>query len=246
MSGSTFLDGKLGQLQNLVKRDPVAYKEEFQQQHRHFLSELEIYKLDPAKKADHFSALISFLAHVAQAFPKELANFPEQISLLLEEHYEIMARGLRKTMVQSLILMRNRNMISPLNVLQLSFILFRCQDKNLRALLYNHIINDVKRLNEKSNNVKINKQLQNFLYKMLDDNNGIAAKKSLDVMVDLYRKRIWTDARTVNVIATACISNESRLVKTGIRFFLGIEQLIDDDEANEDERRHLPLWSHIV
>ena len=120
MSGSTFLDGKLGQLQNLVKRDPVAYKEEFQQQHRHFLSELEIYKLDPAKKADHFSALISFLAHVAQAFPKELANFPEQISLLLEEHYEIMARGLRKTMVQSLILMRNRNMISPLNVLQLS------------------------------------------------------------------------------------------------------------------------------
>ncbi len=246
MSGSTFLDGKLGQLQNLVKRDPVAYKEEFQQQHRHFLSELEIYKLDPAKKADHFSALISFLAHVAQAFPKELANFPEQISLLLEEHYEIMARGLRKTMVQSLILMRNRNMISPLNVLQLSFILFRCQDKNLRALLYNHIINDVKRLNEKSNNVKINKQLQNFLYKMLDDNNGIAAKKSLDVMVDLYRKRIWTDARTVNVIATACISNESRLVKTGIRFFLGIEQLIDDDEANEDEEQERASYAQEV
>ena len=70
MSRSTFLDGKLGQLQNLVKRDPAAYKEEFLQQHQYFLSELEIYKLDPAKKADHFSALISFLAHVAQVFPK--------------------------------------------------------------------------------------------------------------------------------------------------------------------------------
>ena len=70
---------------------------------------------------------------------------------------------------------------------------------------------------------------------MLNDNSGIAAKKSLDVMVDLYRKRIWTDARTVNVIATACISEEPRLVITGIKFFLGIEQLIDDDEANEDE-----------
>ena len=42
--------------------------------------------------------------------------------------------------------------------------------QSLRALLYSHIINDVKRLNEKSNNVKVNKQLQNFLYKMLNDN----------------------------------------------------------------------------
>ena len=129
MSRSTFLDGKLGQLQNLVKRDPAAYKEEFLQQHRHFLSELEIYKPDPAKKADHLSALISFLAHVAQVFPKDLADFPNQISTLLEKNYEIMARGLVKTMVQSLILMRNRNLVPPLSVLQLSFILFRCQDK---------------------------------------------------------------------------------------------------------------------
>ena len=116
MSRSTFLDGKLGQLQNLVKRDPAAYKEEFLQQHFDiFLSELEIYKLDPAKKADHLSALISFLAHVAQVFPKELADFPNQISTLLEKNYEIMARGLRKTMVQSLILMRNRNLVPPLS-----------------------------------------------------------------------------------------------------------------------------------
>ena len=65
-------------------------------------------------------------------------------------------------------------------------------------------------------------------------------------MVDLYRKRIWTDARTVNVIATACISNESRLVKTGIRFFLGIEQLIDDDEANEDEEQERASYAQEV
>lgn len=41
---------------------------------------------------------------------------------------------------------------------------------------------------------------------MLADTNESAAKRSLDVMIELYRKKIWDDAKTVNVIATACFS----------------------------------------
>ena len=44
------------------------------------------------------------------------------------------------------------------------------------------------------------------MYTMLRDDNVIAAKKSLDVMVELYRRNIWNDAKTVNVITTACFS----------------------------------------
>ena len=33
--------------------------------------------------------------------------------------------------------------------------------------------------------------LQNFMYTMLRDNNTTAAKISLDVMVELYRRNIW-------------------------------------------------------
>ena len=229
---SQVLDGKLTLLQNMVKRDPVAYKEEFGQQHRHFLSELEIFKLTPSKKADHLGSLVSFLAHTSHCYKVVMAKFPDQVIALVSEHYMVMHRALRKTMIQSLIMMRNKNMIPPIKLLQLSFILFRCQDKSLRALLYSHIIQDVKRLNEKSQNLRVNKQLQNFLYKMLEDQHDMAAKKSLDVMVELYRKRVWTDARTVNVISTACFATDSRLVVTGLRFFLGIDELIDDDEAN--------------
>ena len=36
---------KLPQLQNLIKRDPPGYVDEFLQQHRHFLSELQIFQL---------------------------------------------------------------------------------------------------------------------------------------------------------------------------------------------------------
>ena len=49
------------------------------------------------------------------------------------------------------------------------------------------------------------------MYTMLRDNNAIAAKKSLDVMIELYRRNIWKDAKTVNVITTACFSHVTKV-----------------------------------
>lgn len=38
-----------------------------------------------------------------------------------------------------------------------------------------------------------------------------------DVMIDLYKKNIWNDAKTVNVIGTACTSKVTKVWKL---FFL--------------------------
>jgi protein SDA1 len=75
------------------------------------------------------------------------------------------------------------------------------------------------------------------MYSMLGDENSIAAHQSLSVMVELYRKRVWTDSRTVNTIASACLSDSSKVVATAIRFFLGIDrQLVDDEEGAAAEQ----------
>ena len=65
----------------------------------------------------------------------------------------------------------------------------------LTSILIDYMINLYPRLNT---------TMQNFMFTMLKDSNKIAAKTSLDVMVELYRKNVWRDAKTVNVIATAC------------------------------------------
>jgi protein SDA1 len=87
----------------------------------------------------------------------------------------------------------------------------RCHDKKLRALLASHIVQDVKNMNQGKQNNKVNRELQNFMFKMLEDRNAVAAKCSLDVLVSLYKKKIWEDAKTVNVIATACFSSEAKV-----------------------------------
>ena len=43
------LPNNLPQLQNLIKRDSESYKEEFQQQLRHFNSTLAVFELSPEK-----------------------------------------------------------------------------------------------------------------------------------------------------------------------------------------------------
>ena len=90
-------------------------------------------------------------------------------------------------------------------------------------MLSSHIVQDVKNMNASKQSNKTNKELQNFMFKMLQDRNAVAAKCSLDVLVSLYKKKVWEDAKTVNVIASACFAPESKVRSTALNFFLGVD-----------------------
>lgn len=102
-------------------------------------------------------------------------------------------------------------------------------------LLFSHIVNDVKRVNQnKQGGTKLNNTLQNFMFTMLKDENQMAAVKSLSVMVELWRRKLWTDAKTVNAIATVCFSPDTKMITMGLRFFLGVDWY-EDEEAEQKE-----------
>lgn len=58
------------------------------------------------------------------------------------------------------------------------------------------------------------------MFSMLKDSNGIAAKISLDIMIELYNKNVWKDAKTVNVIVTACFSKIPKVMMLLAAVFL--------------------------
>ena len=230
----------LAELQNLAKRDPESYKSDVLQQYRHYQSNLEIFKLNPSQDAKQFSELVNFLSAMASSFPLFLAKFPEEVCQLLDDHHLTMNSDLRNNLTKALILLRNRDLLPSYDLLELSFKLFRCPDKHLRELLHNHIVNDIKRLNAKQKNNAVNKKLQNFMYTMLADDNAIAAKKSLDVMIELYKKRVWNDQKTVNVISSACFSPIAKIMVTALKFFLSAdeEQPESEDETDPNSERY--------
>ncbi|XP_030598410.1 protein SDA1 homolog isoform X2 [Archocentrus centrarchus] len=225
------LPNNLPQLQNLIKRDPQSYVEEFLQQYRHYQSNVQIFKLQPDKPNKELADLVMFLAQVGHCYSQQLSTFPKELSELLLSYHTVLEPDLRMTFCKALILLRNKDLIDPSGLLELFFELLRCHDKLLRKTLYTHIVADIKNINAKHKNNKINTMLQNFMYTMLRDSNPIAAKISLDVMVELYKRNIWNDAKTVNVITTACFSKVTKILVAGLKFFLGT----DDGEKNDSD-----------
>ncbi|CAK9096699.1 Protein SDA1 homolog (Nucleolar protein 130) (SDA1 domain-containing protein 1) (hSDA) [Durusdinium trenchii] len=226
----------LALLQNKIKRNAVAYTGEFRQQLRSFDAQLAIFELAPPKDSKEFGRLVTFLSQVSHLYPEDSGSFAGDTLRLLERSYEAMDGDLRKTLFQALVLMRNRGGLDPIVLIKLCFALFRCHDKGLRELMYNHVVSDIRNVNRQATNQKLNKAIQNEVYRMLEDPSSIAAKKSLQIMVDLYKRRVWVDVRTVNVIADACVSNQPKNVAIALQFFLGIDEKIDalEDEEEQD------------
>eukprot|EP01117_Protostelium_nocturnum_P009869 TRINITY_DN3518_c0_g3_i2.p1 TRINITY_DN3518_c0_g3~~TRINITY_DN3518_c0_g3_i2.p1 ORF type:complete len:598 (-),score=268.80 TRINITY_DN3518_c0_g3_i2:559-2352(-) len=225
----------LPQLQNKCKRDPSGYREEFLLQLQHFENQLKIYQLQPSGDYKEFQDQINFLSHVASVYTSDMPHFPNSLCQLLEQHMMVLEPPLRKTIVQALILLRNRNLITSIDLLSLFFKLFRCPDKVLRLLLHRHIISDIKNLNLKHRNNKVNNTLQNFMFGMLQDSSEIAARKSMEIMIELYRRKIWNDIKTVNAISTGLFTKNSKIITAALEFFLGSPELEDSDDEEEDE-----------
>ncbi|XP_065578195.1 protein SDA1 homolog isoform X2 [Artemia franciscana] len=232
------LPNNLPQLQNLIKRYPASYKDEFLQQLKHYRSLKDLFVLKPSVYNQPFDELIMFLAQLAYCYPEDLSDYPQNIMDILQQHQATINQEIRMTMCRALIMLRNKNLLTPTVLLTLFFQLLRCQDKSLRKFLTTHIVTDIKNINSKSRNMKINNVLQNFMYGMLKDTNVTAAKLSLDIMIQLYKKDIWKDAKTVNVIATACFSKSVKIMVTALQFFVGSdvkEKTNSDEESDTDD-----------
>ena len=106
------------------------------------------------------------------------------------------------------------------------------------------IVNDIKKINLAHKNHGINKKLQNFIFEMLKDPNEGASRRSLNVMVELYKRKIWNDDKTVNVIAEGCLHDNPKIVASACKFFLTLNYSMDSDsdsETTDEEDKKLIL-----
>ena len=206
------LPHNLPQLQNLIKRDAESYKDEFQQQFRHFESTLKVFELNPSEFNKALDEQVMFLAQVAKCYPEDLEEYPSKLIGILNKHSTVLHPDMRLSLCKALILLRHKDLLTPTDLLQMFFELFKCQDKSLRTFLRDHIVTDLKNTNAKHKDVKLNTAMQNFMYKMINDAHHVAAKMALTIMIELYKKNVWNDAKTVNVIRSACYRvNEGKI-----------------------------------
>ncbi|KAF9002001.1 protein required for actin cytoskeleton organization and cell cycle progression [Cyathus striatus] len=258
MGRGVLLTSNLPQLQNLIKRDPISYKEEFLQQWNHYNSIREIFRINPGEQAQHFRELVTFISQVSTCYPKETAEFPSQLSSLLLESYNVLFPDTRKTLVQNLVMLRNKNVISSIQLLKSLFpLLPRTTSSSLRLFIRKTILSDIRTANIRTKNHKLNRAVQAMLFGMVERgaggeivgdkgknrvtstdrsvNNGEDAMWAIILTKELWRKGTWTDAKSVSIIAQGCSHPVTKVQSASVHFFLGSEEEQDDSDDEEQD-----------
>lgn len=258
-------------LQNLLKRQPEAYVEEFSAQWNHYQSLRSIFASDldaglaiasagiriNKDQASKFVSLISFVTQLAPSYPEITRDLPDHLSDLLLNHHAALSPDIRASCLRSLILLRNRDVITSEQLLQTLFpLLSVTTSAAVRTSVQATILQDIKNANAKSKNHRLNRVVQGLLFgivqKGIDASSGASAlpppKKgqsagktealwAVRLAANLWKKQIWTDSKTVSLLALGCFHPHPRVQSSAVRFFLGDLHSAEDDaeESGSDD-----------
>ncbi|KAH9004634.1 protein required for actin cytoskeleton organization and cell cycle progression [Lactarius hatsudake] len=246
----------LPQLQNLIKRDPVSYREEFLQQWNHYESIRQIFQINPAEQATHFRELVTFVSQVAQFYPAETSDFPSHLSSLLLGSYGSLPPDIRHSLIQNLVMLKNKGVVTSFELLKTLFpLLPRTTSSSLRAFIRRTILTDIKTANQRTRNHKLNRAVQAMLFGMIERGmsgtvlgdkgklrNNPGAERSSDsgdeamwavvVTKELWKKGVWDDAKSVAIVASGCFHPVTKVQSASLHFFLGGDE---ESEGSEDE-----------
>lgn len=234
-------------LQNVVRRDPESYHEEFLQQYSHYESLRDIFLMNPlsADKGTEFGELIGFVSAVCSCYPKETSHFPNELRSILATNHRDLSPDLREKIIQCLTMLRNKGIISPEDLIQTIFPLLTAYSstnsqsgqhaKALRHQVYSTLVTLLKSLNAGAKNQKINRLTQALLFNLLEqrDSQGLWATK---LTRELWRRGIWDDPRTVEIMTQAALHPDTKVAVAGCKFFLGADkERTDNFEDSSDE-----------
>ncbi|SJX66532.1 related to SDA1-required for normal organization of the actin cytoskeleton and required for passage through Start [Sporisorium reilianum f. sp. reilianum] len=261
-------------LQNLLKRQPEAYVEEFSAQWNHYQSLRSIFASDldagnvgvgvasagiriNKDQASKFVSLISFVTQLAPSYPEITRDLPNHLSDLLLNHHSALSPDIRASCLRSLILLRNRDVITSEQLLQTLFpLLSVTTSAAVRTSVQATILQDIKNANAKSKNHRLNRVVQGLLFgivqKGIDASSGASALPpprkgqsagktealwAVRLAANLWKKQIWTDSKTVSLLALACFHPHPRVQSSAVRFFLGDLHSAEDDaeESGSDD-----------
>ncbi|KIS65852.1 uncharacterized protein UMAG_06229 [Mycosarcoma maydis] len=269
-------------LQNLLKRQPEAYVEEFSAQWNHYQSLRSIFacELDAGNlavastairinkdQASKFVSLISFVTQLAPSYPEITSDLANHLSDLLLNHHSALSPDIRASCLRSLILLRNRDVISSEQLLQTLFpLLSVTTSAAVRTSVQATILQDIKNANAKSKNHRLNRVVQGLLFgivqKGIDASSGGSSlpppKKAqsagktealwaVRLAANLWKKQIWTDSKTVSLLALACFHPHPRVQSSAVRFFLGDLHSAQDDadsSGSDDEGPDVDALMH--
>ncbi|KAJ5901590.1 hypothetical protein N7495_002118 [Penicillium taxi] len=237
------VEADLPNLQHKIRRDPKSYIEDFRAQHYQYESHREIFMAAPTSATDtgiiSLRDLIDFISHVADCYPEILKDFPQQLIDMLMQHHLVLEPELREKLVGSIVLLKKKDLVDSATLLHTLFpILITTPSKTLRAFLFQKILSELRMSNLKTTNHKLNRTMQTVLFNLVtSDRTSSKALWAIKLTRELWKRQIWTDAKTVEIMKEASLSENEKVIIGGVRFFLGGDKEREqmEDESSDEE-----------
>ncbi len=202
-------------------------------------------------KEEHnrFLGVLNFVTQLTPSYPHITAGFPSELSNLLLHHHSALTPDLRLACTKSLVLLRNKEFIQSEELLRtLLPLLSLTTSSDLRKLVQRTILSDLKTANLRTRNVKLNRLVQGWLFSLIQkgieagkavgggmgaEGNNVKGKVAAEnkmksealwavrLAAELWRKHIWREAKTVQLLAEGCFHPHPKVSSSCIRFFLG-------------------------
>ncbi|EEY19664.1 sda1 [Verticillium alfalfae VaMs.102] len=227
------VDADFASLQYKIRRDPNSYEDNFLQQWGQYESQREVFLVSPTtatpEYTESFHNLVDLIAHVADCYPQHAEAFPGDLKAILLQHHEV---------------------IDSTQLLTTLFpILVSSPSKSLRTLLFQKILGDLRNANSKSTNHPLNRTIQTVLYNLITANRASPkAVWAVKLTRELWKRQVWTDAKTVDVMKEACLSDNEKVVVGAVRFFLGGDKEREEleDDSSDEEAIDLQKMKHQI
>ena len=229
-----------------LKRDPQSYRDDFSNQYQQYETLRDLFLQNPSSTDSGLVALkdlIEFISHVADRYPDLTSQFPEDLTQILLQHHEVLEYELRDKIVGSLVLLRNKDVIDSIALLNTLFpILISTPSKSLRQLLFTKILSDLRASNTKATNHKLNRTIQTVLFNLLEsDKESSKGLWAVKITRELWKRQIWTDARAVEVMRLAALSENEKVITGGVRFFLGGDKEREEAAEESDDEEDVDM-----
>ncbi|KAI2632682.1 SDA1-domain-containing protein [Hypomontagnella submonticulosa] len=248
------IEADLAGLQYKIRKDPEAYEKEFIENWQQFDAAHEKFLAAPVGADSNslitFREQIDLIAHCAELYPQITATFPDALKDVLTKHHAVLEPTLREKIVSSLTLLRRKDVIDSNYLLTTLFpILISTPSKSLRMILYQKILSDIRNTNTKTTNHRVNRTMQTVLYNLVtSDRTSPKALWAVKLVRELWRRQIWTDARTVDIMRQACLAENEKVIVGGARFFLGGDKEREEfeDESSDEESVDIKKVKHSI
>lgn len=230
------LEADLNLFLSKVRKAPMHFKDEMVTKIALFKEAFEKFKEKPHARDENFARLSIFLAQVIEFYNKDLGFLVPTITDALDSYGNVMHSFVRMKCVQTLTITSKKCLWDPIESISFLIKLFIIKDKELRTLLTNHIIGEIKKLSEKSKDGTMKRKLLAMFNELLNNSSEKVSKRAALILNELHRKNIWKDRQITNIMADCVFNDYSKVSYISCLFLIETtENFAEVFETSEEE-----------